>query len=231
MAMNYIWDLLIKAEDEGLSKKDINFHLAETYSPYMELSPQFLNTQLVEQHVEVNPYYRYFDIFNNLFHPDNTSDRAFREYLFDIVLHFLADIDRMQGMNKKEFFIRFILKDIEANVFGNVVRHNIRSFSKKEQEIVVLNMLRLYQTGDEIYLLKDTLKRLFKGCFIYGKSEEQDELLLYIRQKKTEQNEQKVQLIQEIFLPISFHLEVYWQYHFGIIDAEETMKLDRIALY
>lgn len=80
-------------------------------------------------------------------------------------------------------------------------------------------------------LLKDTLKRLFKGCFIYVKSEEQDELLLYIRQKKTEQNEQKVQLIQEIFLPISFHIEVYWQYHFGIIDAEETMKLDRIALY
>lgn len=66
---------------------------------------------------------------------------------------------------------------------------------------------------------------------IYVKSEEQDELLLYIRQKQTEQNERKVRLVQEIFLPIGFHMEVYWQYHFGIIDAEETMKLDRIALY
>ncbi|MFJ8462013.1 MULTISPECIES: iron-dependent peroxidase [Lysinibacillus] len=231
MAMNYIWDLLIKAEDEGLSKKDIYFNLAKTYSPYMELSPQLLNAQYVEQHVEVNPYYRYFEIFNNLFHPDNTTNIEFRDYLFDIALHFLAEIDRMQGMNKREFFIRFILKEIEANVFGNLVRDNIHAFTKKEQEIVVLNMLRLYQTGEEIYLLKDTLKRLFKHCIIYVKSEEQDELLLYIPQKQTEQNQRKVQLVQEIFLPIGFHIEVYWQYHFGIMDAEETMKLDRIVLY
>ncbi|WP_083227011.1 iron-dependent peroxidase [Lysinibacillus xylanilyticus] len=231
MAMNYIWDLLIKAEDEGLSKKDIYFHLAEVYSPYMELSPQLLNAQDIEQHVEVNPYYRYYEIFNNLFHPDNTTNIEFRDYLFDIALHFLAEIDRMQGMNKREFFIRFILKEIEANVFGNLVRDNIHAFTKKEQEIVVLNMLRLYQTGEEIYLLKDTLKRLFKHCIIYVKSEEQDELLLYIPQKQTEQNQRKVQLVQEIFLPIGFHIEVYWQYHFGIMGAEETMKLDRIVLY
>lgn len=132
--MNYIWDLLIKAEDEGLSKKDIYFYLAETYSPYMELSLPLLNAQFVEQHVDVNPYYRYFGIFNNLFHPDNRKDIAFREYFLDIVLHFLAEIDRMQGMNTKEFYIRFILRDIEANVFGNEVRHNIHAFSKKRKK-------------------------------------------------------------------------------------------------
>lgn len=43
-----------------------------------------------------------------------------------------------------------------------LVRDNMHAFTKKEQEIVALNMLRLYQTGEEIYLLKDTLKRLFK---------------------------------------------------------------------
>ncbi|CAM5263560.1 Iron-dependent peroxidase OS=Lysinibacillus sphaericus OX=1421 GN=LS41612_08705 PE=4 SV=1 [Lysinibacillus sphaericus] len=61
--------------------------------------------------------------------------------------------------------------------------------------------------------------------------EEHDELLLYIAQKKTERNDSKVQLIQELFLPVSFHMEVYWEYHFGIIGTEETMKLDQIALY
>ncbi|WP_409369945.1 iron-dependent peroxidase [Lysinibacillus sp. 38-6] len=229
--MNYIWDLLIKAEEQGLAKEDIYFYLAESYSPYMELSLPLLNAQFVEQYVEVNPYYRYFSIFKNLFHPNNETNLAFKEYLFDIVLHFLAEIDRGQGMNKNEFYIRFILSDIDANVFGNTVRDHIHAFSKKEQEIILLNMLRLYQTGEEIYLLKDTLKRLFPGCLIYLKSEEYDELLIYISHKKTLQNEQKVQLVQEIFVPIGYQFEVYWQYHFGIIDTEQTMKLDQIALY
>ncbi|WP_342503640.1 iron-dependent peroxidase [Lysinibacillus sp. FSL L8-0126] len=231
MVMNYIWDLLIQAEEEGFLTKDIYFHLAKIYSPYMELSPQLLNSQEIEQHVEVNPYYRYFDIFKDLFHPDHTTDEAFRDALLDITLHFLAEIDRMQGLNKKEYYIRFMLRDIEANVFGKLVRDKIKSFSKKEQEIIALNMLRLYQTGEALYLIKDTLKNIFRNCFIYVKSEENDELLLYIHQKKTIENINKVQLIQEIFLPIGFQMEVYWQYHFGIIDVEETMKLDRIALY
>ncbi|SCZ09488.1 hypothetical protein SAMN02787079_04282 [Lysinibacillus sp. TC-37] len=229
--MNYIWDLLIQAEEEGFLTKDIYFHLAKIYSPYMELSPQLLNSQAIEQHVEVNPYYRYFDIFKDLFHPDHTTDEAFRDALLDITLHFLAEIDRMQGLNKKEYYIRFMMRDIEANVFGKLVRDKIKSFSKKEQEIIALNMLRLYQTGEALYLIKDTLKNIFRNCFIYVKSEENDELLLYIHQKKTIENINKVQLIQEIFLPIGFQMEVYWQYHFGIIDVEETMMLDRIALY
>ncbi|WP_036130326.1 hypothetical protein [Lysinibacillus sphaericus] len=231
MAMNYIWDLLIRAEDEGFAKKDIQFLLAKDFSPYMELSPQLLNAQHLEQQVEVNPYYRYYEIFKNLFHPDNMNDLELREYFLDFVLHFLAEIDRMQGMNKREFSIQFILREIDANVFGNTVRDNMHAFTKKEKEMVVLNILRLYQTGDEIYLLKDTMKRLFKHCMIYVKSEEQDELLLYIGQKKSELNEMKVRLVQEIFLPVNFKTEVYWQNHFGIIGAEETMKLDRIALY
>ncbi|WP_089934852.1 MULTISPECIES: iron-dependent peroxidase [unclassified Lysinibacillus] len=231
MVMNYIWDLLIQAEEEGFLTKDIYFHLAKIYSPYMELSPQLLNSQAIEQHVEVNPYYRYFDIFKDLFHPDHTTDEAFRDALLDITLHFLAEIDRMQGLNKKEYYIRFMMRDIEANVFGKLVRDKIKSFSKKEQEIIALNMLRLYQTGEALYLIKDTLKNIFRNCFIYVKSEENDELLLYIHQKKTIENINKVQLIQEIFLPIGFQMEVYWQYHFGIIDVEETMMLDRIALY
>ncbi|ATP40164.1 iron-dependent peroxidase [Solibacillus sp. R5-41] len=231
MGMNYIWDLIIRAEDEGLSKTDIKFTLAKTFSPYMELSPKFLNAHFVENVVEVNPYYRYHEIFKNLFHLDNDKEAELREVFFDIVIHFLAEIDRMQGMNKKEFFIQFVLSEIEAGVFGESVRDKIQVFIKKEKEIIALNVLRLYQTGDEIYLVKDTIKKLFKGCIIYLKSEEQDELLVYIEQKQCEINQLKVQLVQEIFLPIGFHMEVYWNNHIGIIDVEETMKLDRIALY
>ncbi|MEK4425972.1 iron-dependent peroxidase [Solibacillus sp. FSL K6-1523] len=229
--MNYIWDLLIRAENEGLSKKDIYFIYAKTYSPYMEVSHEFINANFVENLVEVNPYYRYHDIFKNLFHPDNSEELELRESLLDLLLHFLAEIDRMQGMNKKEFFIRFILRDIEANVFGEGIKDKMQLFSKQEKEIIALNMIRLYQAGDEFFLLKDTMKKLFKDCILYVKSEEKDELLVYLGQKKSEQAEQKVQLVLEMFLPIGFQKTIYWENHFGIIDVEETMKLDRVVIY
>lgn len=229
--MNYIWDLLIRAEEEGISKKDIHFILAENFSPYMELSPKLLNANLIEKDVEVNPYYRFHNIFKNLFQLENDKDTELREKLFDIVLHFLAEIDCMQGMNKREFFIQFVLREIYEGIFGERIQEKIQIFSKKEQEIVALNIMRLYQTGDEIYLLKDTMKKLFQDCIIYAKSEENNELLVYIGQKQSKTNQLKVQLVQESFLPMGFQMEIYWDNHFGIIAVEETMKLDRIVLY
>ncbi|MBE1555947.1 iron-dependent peroxidase [Sporosarcina limicola] len=229
--MNYIWDLLIKAENVGLYKKDIQFILATSYSPYMELSNEVINVKSVEKKVEVNPYYRYYEIFKDLFPPEDEGEVEFKNIFFDLVLHFLADIDLVQGMNKREYYLKFILKDIEAETFGYSVKDKMKWFTKEEKERIATNILRLYQTGEEIYLLKDTMRKLFKDCIIYLKCDVKDELLIYIGQEESEITQSKVDLILEIFLPIRFQTEIYWKQHFGIIDVEETMKLDRIALY
>ena len=231
--MNYIWELLIKAEKQGITKKEIHFTQAQNFSPYMELSPQIINTQLIEHEhpIEVNLYYRYFEIFKEIFHPNSKINEEIKEYLVDIVIHFLAEIDRRQGMNKREYYIRFLWRDILGNVFGTHMSDIFYTFSKTEQELILFNILRLYQTGETLYLLKDTLKRLFANCTIYTKSEGTDEVLLYIGKAKNSIDHGKVQFVQTLFLPIGFNLEVYWENHFGIIDTEETMQIDRIALY
>ncbi|WP_042473922.1 hypothetical protein [Bacillus ndiopicus] len=229
--MNYIWDLLIQAENRGLEPSDIHFKLATSFSPYMELSPQVLNTTMIEPKVEINPYYRYAEIFNYLFQPDNEADVEIREYLLDIVIHFLADIDRMQGMNRKEYFIRFLLQEFTANTFGLAAQQEIQELTKAEQEIVAFHMIHMYQTGDILYNFKETLKKLFPNCAVYIKSEGRDEVLLYIGQQRTQQREIKIKLIRTLFMPIGFTLDIYWAHHFGIVDVEETMKIDQIALY
>lgn len=76
--MNYIWDLLIKAENEGSGKQEIQFIPADTYSPYMELSNEMINTQTIDQIVEVNPYYRYYEIFKDLFPPEAQGEEEFK---------------------------------------------------------------------------------------------------------------------------------------------------------
>lgn len=231
MGVNYIWDLLIKAESNGLRKQDVQFIPAASYSPYMELSHEMINEQTVDEVVEVNPYYRYYEIFKDLFPPESDGEEELKNPLFDVVLHFLADIDLRQGMNKQEFYVQFFLKDIEAGSFGKDVKDKMTWFTKVEKEQIATNMLKLYQTGDEIYLLKDTMRKLFKGCVIYLKPDVKDELLIYVGQEKCEMIQSKVELIQEIFLPLRFQTEIYWKQHFGIMDAEETMRMDQIALY
>lgn len=229
--MNYIWDLLIKAEKQGLSRKDIYFKLAETFSPYMELGLENLNSTTIDQTVEVNPYYRYDAIFKELFSLDNNQNLECRQVLFDLVLHFLAEIDLLQGMNKQEYYIQFVLKDIAEGIYGESVREKINLFTINEKETIAINIVRLYETGEALYLLKNTMRKLFKNCIIYAKYDEKDELLIYIGKKRCKVLESKIELILQIFLPIRFQTTLYWDNHFGLIDIDQTMKIDKIALY
>lgn len=231
MGVNYIWDLLIKSADNGMRKQQIQFTPAVSYSPYMELSYEMLNTRTIDPIVEVNPYYRYYAIFKELFPADHHEDEEFKHHLFDLVLHFLAEIDLLQGMNKREYHLQFVLKDIELGLFGKRIQSHMRLLPKVEREQIASNILRMYRTGDEIYLLRDTMRNLFKDCMIYAKSDGEDELLIYLAQEECEALKLKVALILEIFLPIRFQAKIYWKQHFGIMGADETMKLDQIALY
>ena len=118
--MNYIWDWVIRAEEIGTPRKNLRFTVAEVYSPYMELSPENINTTDAGTVVEMNPYYRYYEIFRDLFQPDNEENQELRKTLFDIIVHFLVAIDLRQGMNKTEYYYRFILWDIYNGLFGPI---------------------------------------------------------------------------------------------------------------
>ncbi|AKF92349.1 iron-dependent peroxidase [Brevibacillus laterosporus] len=231
MGLNYIWDLLIKAERSGIEKKRVQFALAKVFSPYMELSLENLNAKEVDQIVEINPYYRFYEIFRDLFDPNIETDVELRNSLFDVLIHFLAEIDLMQGMNKREYYIRFLQQDLETGVFGRSVEDNIHLFTKEEREMIASNLLRLYETGEAVYLLKDTTKKVFTRSTIYANCEEKDELLFYIGQPETPIARAKIELIKDLFLPVRFSTELYWSYHFGIMEVEETMQVDYIALY
>ncbi|MCX7746234.1 MAG: iron-dependent peroxidase [Clostridia bacterium] len=229
--MNYVWDLIIKAGQTGIPKKNIKFTVAESYSPYMELSHESINFSKIDQEVEINPYYRFYEIFKDMFNINHVDDVEFRNTLFDIAVHFLTEIDIRQGMSKKEYYIKFILKELGDGVLGPKVKESLEILNEEDKNILAENILRLFITGEMLYLLKDTVRRIFKKSKIYANYETMDELLFFIDYKRTEVNEAKFQLIKDIFLPIRFRTEVYWEDHFGIIGVEETMMVDSIALY
>lgn len=229
--MNYVWDLVIKAKAVGIPKENIKFSAADTYSPYMELSNEYINSNLIEEKVELNPYYRFYEIFKDMFNIDDKENLEIRNTLFDILIHFLTDMDLKQGMNKKEYYIKFILKDIKNDVFGKILGKSLKLFNDTEKDMLSRNILRLYITGQSLYLLKDSIKKLFKHSMIYTNCEEKDELLFYIGEEKNDEKIAKLEFVKEIFLPIKFNTKTYWKNHFGVIEVKETMTIGDIVIY
>ncbi len=228
--MNYVWELIIRAKHQQVDISELTFMLSKNFSPYLELSNEFLNKKLVEQEIEVNPYYRFFAIFKQLFSANYYKYDELRNVFFDLLLHFLAQIDIYQGMDKVEFYKKFIRKDIKNNALGDVVKDCFEYFSLAEINILLENIYKFYNLGNHIFFLEDTVKKIFGRAILYLK-QYNNEVIIYINQYQTSRNKAKLEIIKEIFLALEFKMKVYWKDHFGIIGVKETMKINKIAIY
>ncbi len=229
--MNYIWNVLVRAKQREVGLEEIEFKLPAIYSPYMELSPEEINFTEVPEEIDVNPYYRFYEIFKDLFNPNYLRHQELREVFLDLTLHFLGQIDMLQGMNKIDYYKQFIYQDIKDGQFGETVKEGIDQFSRREKNIVLENICKFYKVGKHIYHLRDTVKRVFQGSILYVVREEINEVLLYVAAPKTTANQQKLEVIKTLFLPLEFKIATYWEYHFGVIGVAPTMEIGKTAIY
>lgn len=229
--MNYIWELAIKTKESEINEDDIFFKFGKPFSGYMELSFENMNQNDVLYEVEINPYYRYYKIFKKLFDPNIEENNEFIEVTHDLAIHHLKDIDVLMGMNKKEYYIKFIIDDIKNGLFGDYIKSKIDFFSKEEQQILGNNILNLLSMGEGIYFLKDTMRKIFTNTYIFSNASEKDEIVFFLRTKKTKEKEEKLELIKYLFLPFKCIVEVYWENIFGVIGVDKLMKIDKIMNY
>lgn len=232
--MNYLWDTIIKAKQAGVNLDEITYRAAKEYSAYMEMSFQDMNVLMnpdMDKTVEINPYYRFFDIFKNMFDLDNMEDVEVRNELFDWMIHLIGSIDISLGMNKQEFYRRFIQDDIERGSFGDEAKDSFSYFTQKEKEYVTRQMAELYQLNAPIHLLRKIIHFVFRYSYVYVNNLDKPEILIYAGVKKLEQYIQKMNFILEMFLPLGYEYRIYWDKHFGIIGRAATMKVDSIVLY
>lgn len=92
-------------------------------------------------------------------------------------------------------------------------------------------VLSQMETGSSLQIFRKGVLILYPDAMLYQIKKEPKKLLIYIRNPKTEKGERQLQFVQNMFLPVGFELRVFWQYHFGIIGAEGTMRLNEMALY
>jgi hypothetical protein len=197
----------------------------------MELSHSFLNNRVIEREMELNPYYRFYNIFKDLFAADYHDDQELREVAFDLLVHYLGQLDLLQGLDRIEYYKLFIYRELKNGNFGSELADILSYFSIKEKNILLKNLLKLYVTGDHIYYFKDTVKKIYKGSIVYINRKDINEILVYIRQEDNLKNLKIMEGLKKLFLPLNFTVRIYWKFHFGIIDVDETMKIDKIAIY
>ena len=143
--MQYIWEVVLAAEKNGIREADLRYEVAEVRSPYLEVSFCDLNTQTVEQTVvEVNPFYRFFDIFSEILDINQKGYEKTREIFVDTVFHYLALTDLRMGMSKKDYYLKFLAEELESGQFGSKAKAAMRLFSRYEKRYLVLEIGRAH---------------------------------------------------------------------------------------
>lgn len=231
--MMYLWEAVLGAVEEGISVKDLRFLHSERGSAYMEMALSYLNQEssLGERELEVNTYCRFYNIFKDLFGPDLTEYKALREGLTNLALHLLAENDVHRGMCREEYYKKLLKRDILEGFYGRLARNVWNNMKREEQEMLLGGMLRSFRTGSSLLIFMDMVRGFVADSIIYRSRECTDEIVIYTSFKKTIILEQKLKLLQDLFLDIRYHTEVFYEVHFGIIGIECTMKTEETAIY
>ena len=84
--------------------------------------------------------------------------------------------------------------------------------------------------AEQLKLIHIMVHQLITDSIVYHSNEAPDEILIYTSMRKTREAESRIFLLTEIFLDIHYQVEVFYEYHFGIIGVAETMMIGEIAL-
>lgn len=230
--MNYLWEVMIQAKMQGIPQGQIQFRMAKLFSAYLEIANTYMNQNRLaeESSIEVNLYYRFYDIFKELYHPETKLDNQFRDSLTNLILHQLAENDVRSGMTKEEYHKQLVQQEIEHGKFGEFTRTTIELFTKTEQQLIYSGILKQYENGCSMDLFRGMVKTLVPNTIVYHNNEKPSEVFIYVGEKQGGIMEQKLNFLIVMFLDLLGNVELYFEYHFGIIGIDETMVIDEIAL-
>lgn len=230
--MNYTWEAALAADKNQIPREKLRFHPVRHGSPYTEIVFENMNTdQIEEQTVEVNPLYRFAEEFSEVFDMNVHGLTKTRELLFDVTMHYMIQLDLRQGLDKQEYALRFLLKDILNGVCGSEAAEVITYFEKEKLRRLLRLILKLYRCGSSTYLFREVMRCQYPDSIVYVSNEVIRQILIYVGRKETATEHKKLDFLISMFLPIESEVFLFWENHFGIIDVDETMILDEMVLF
>lgn len=232
--MNYAWEAALAADRGGIPRESLRYVPVEDGSPYTELVQEMLNGQepgAGEAEVGINPLYRFAEICSPLFDRNLTEYRQTREAVFRVFMQYMVRLDLRQGMSRQEYAVGFLYRDILAGVFGQEASRVMESFDRGSLRHLMRLVLKLYRCGSSVRLFREVMRFLYPDSLVYASNDEIRELLIYVGVRETEKEQEKLEFLKDMFLPLNYRVFLFWEHHFGIIGVDETMELDNMVLY
>ena len=230
--MNCVWEVVLKAKKSGYGLEELRFINSQSPSPYSESSFDFLNSDTAENsEIEINPLYRFAMQLGEIFLPDVVGYENVRAMFLDVMLHYVAIWDLRSGGDKKELRAMYILNEIQEGKFLKSIRETLLDLELNKAKRIIFCLLDLYKCKDYITIFRKALKELYPKANLYIHSENLRKLILFTGVDKTKKDMERIEMLKELFLPISYETDIFWKYHFGIVGVKESMKIGKMALY
>lgn len=222
--MAYLW------ENYSEEKK---YQIDEKLCPYIEVINQDLLT------VYVNPLLRFSELFNASLEGDDEAVFAFdilrkmigengENQIINILFHYLAQLDQTKGLDSSQCLMEEIRSEIENGLWGIKIK-NLLNILTEEDKDHILYYLSLRCNNENKSFFMDTIGNVFTiSSLCY--EEKTDLYYLYIGATENDYNLSKLDLIKLLFWPLNKNIKIIWNYHYGIIGCDDTMKIDRIQV-
>ncbi len=92
-------------------------------------------------------------------------------------------------------------------------------------------VLKLYRCGSSIYLFKEVMRHMYPDSLVYAGNEAAREVLVYVGVKENGEEQERLEFLRDMFLPVYYEVYLFWDHHFGIMDVDETMEMDEMVLF
>ena len=222
--MNYIWE-------KAIQKKECFYRQSDVYSPYYEQTDACINEETNEETITFNSLYRFDDIFSLLFIEKDLEKTQWRDELFNMLVRFIVSHEILRGFSKREYLVRLLKERILAGDYGTDVKKLYEGIGCDKQDKIARYFLDQYDTGNSIYLFSKVMVNILGKGVVYSSELEKKELLCYVGVEKNNQDAALIQLIEMIFLPFDYKVRIFWDNHFGVVGAQETMVWDNIEIF
>lgn len=229
--MTYLWEVLLKADEQCFPRERLRFTSIKAPAPYMEVANTDFNRDYVsDAPIEINSFYRFGEIFNCVV---NELDEypELKECLFDILMHYVAEVNMYEGLCIKEYHGIFLYNDVKNGKYGKQYENVFQTFAREQVRFVIESMVRLYEIGPSITLFQSVMRKVYPRSISYLHSTERREMLVYIGKKESPELNRQVNFLLSMFVPFDYVIHLFWDKHFGLIGVNETLELDEFVVY